>query len=92
MMPRSCAGDACPHDRHASGVSIASMLDKTCRPCAAVSFFCKTMQVNRMTVTDSLGLVRACFTAHSGRGASFRYNRRLAPDIAATGLFFHRRQ
>jgi hypothetical protein len=45
-----------------------------------------------MTVTDSLGLVRACFTAQGGRGASFRYNRRMAPDIAATGLFFHRRQ
>lgn len=45
-----------------------------------------------MTATDSLGLIRACFTAQGGRGASFRYNRRMAPDITATGLFSDRRQ
>jgi hypothetical protein len=67
-MPRSCAGDACPYDRHASGVSIQSALHKTCRPCAAVSFFWKTMQVK-----DDR-------------------DRRMAPDIAATGLFSYRRQ
>jgi hypothetical protein len=45
-----------------------------------------------MTATDSLGLIRACFTAQGGRGASFRYNRRMAPDIAAIGSLSHRRQ
>jgi hypothetical protein len=38
-----------------------------------MSFFWKTMQVNRMTVTDLFGLIRACFTAQGGRDASFRY-------------------
>lgn len=92
MMLCSCAGDACPYDSQARDVSIVSTLNKTCHPCAAVSFFRKTMQVNRMTATDSLGLIRACFTAQGGRGASFRYNRQMAPDIAATDLCSHRRQ